>query len=158
MRAKRIGTGTALTVAALAAAGLTFAPTASAVTPQSATFTLACGGFGEGAVTLVAAQSGSTATITLRAAAVTTPIAVPADSISSTLTLARAGGGTVAFSGTENPAMPAGGTVTIGPLKGTVASGDRLTADGGSLRLTLSGFTLTCAASGPQSPGPFVFD
>ncbi|MFD8233205.1 hypothetical protein ACFV20_15180 [Streptomyces sp. NPDC059696] len=81
-----------------------------------------------------------------------------AGSIASTLTLVRSGGGTVDFTGTENPAMAAGAPVEVGPLGGTVASGDRLEAFGGSLRMTVFGITLTCTATGPQSPGPVVFD
>jgi hypothetical protein len=54
--------------------------------------------------------------------------------------------------------MAAGDPVTVGPLTGTVASGDRLEGYGGSLRMTAFGITVTCTATGPQSPGPFVFD
>jgi hypothetical protein len=54
--------------------------------------------------------------------------------------------------------MAAGDPVTVGPLTGTVASGDRLEGYGGSLRMTAFGITVTCTATAPQSPGPFVFD
>ncbi|WP_328431446.1 hypothetical protein [Streptomyces sp. NBC_00453] len=158
MRAKRLTTGAAMAVGALAAASLSFAPSALAVTPQSATITADCGSFGGGDATLTATQDGTSATLTLTSSAITAPIALSADSISSTLTLVNASGGTTAFSGTKNPAMAAGDPVTVGPLNGTVASGDSLEAYGGSLQMTVFGITITCTATGPQSPGPFVFD
>lgn len=157
MRAKRISTGAAMAVGALAAASLAFAPSALAVTPQSATITADCGSFGGGEATLTATQDGTAATITVTSA-ITAPIALSQDSISSTLTLVNASGGTTAFTGTKNPAMAAGDPVTVGPLSGTVASGDSLEAYGGSLQMTVFGITITCTATGPQSPGPFVFD
>jgi hypothetical protein len=158
MRRKRTTTGAALAVGALAAAGLAFAPTAAAVTPETATITADCGTFGGGEATLTATQDGTAATVTVKSSAITAPIALGADSISSTLTFMKAGGGTTTFTGTENPAMAAGDPVTVGPLAGTVASGDSLEAGGGSLRMTVLGITITCTATGPQSPGPFVFD
>ncbi|MDN0201039.1 hypothetical protein [Streptomyces sp. S.PNR 29] len=158
MTGKRIATGAALAAGALAVAGLALAPTAVAVTPQTATITADCGFFGGGEATLTATQNGTAATLTLSSAAITAPVALGADSISSTLTLVKSGGGTVAFTGTKNPAMAAGAPVTVGPLAGTVASGDSLQAYGGSLRMTVFGITITCTATGPQSPGPFVFD
>ncbi|MGW2569171.1 hypothetical protein [Streptomyces sp. NPDC001537] len=157
MRAKRISTGAAVAVGALAAASLAFAPSALAVTPQSATITADCGSFGGGQATLTATQDGTAATVTVTSA-ITAPIALSQDSISSTLTLVDASGGTTAFTGTRNPAMAAGDPVTVGPLSGTVASGDSLEAYGGSLQMTVFGITITCTATAPQSPGPFVFD
>ncbi|MFL4904021.1 hypothetical protein ACJ6WF_12750 [Streptomyces sp. MMS24-I2-30] len=158
MRGKRTVTGAALAVGALAVTGLAFAPTALAVSPQSATLTADCGTFGGGAATLTATQSGTAATMTLKSTAVTAPLALSADSITSKLTLVRASGGTVVFSGKKNPAMAAGDPVSVGPLSGTVASGDSLEAYGGSLQMTVFGITITCKATGKQSPGPFVFD
>lgn len=70
----------------------------------------------------------------------------------------NANGGTTTFTGTENPAIAAGDPVTVGPLNGTVASGDSLESYGGSLQIVVFGITVTCTATGPQSPGPFVFD
>ncbi|MFI7399409.1 hypothetical protein ACIBW9_02760 [Streptomyces sp. NPDC049541] len=157
MRAKRTTTGAAMAVGALAAVSLAFAPSALAVTPQSATITADCGSFGGGQATLTATQDGTAATVTVTSA-ITAPIALSQDSISSTLTLVDANGGTTAFTGTRNPAMAAGDPVTVGPLSGTVASGDSLEAYGGSLQMTVFGITITCTATGPQSPGPFVFD
>jgi hypothetical protein len=158
MRGTRTGTGAALAVGALAVAGLAFAPAAFAVAPGAATITADCGSFGGGEATLTPTQNGTAATITVNSSAITAPIALSEDSISSTLTLVKAGGGTTAFTGTENPAMAAGDAVTVGPLAGTVASGDSLEAFGGSLQMTVLGITITCTATGPQSPGPFVFD
>ncbi|GAA2580035.1 hypothetical protein ACWKT3_13580 [Streptomyces violaceus] len=158
MRCKRIGAGAALAAGALAVSGLAFAPTALAVTPQAATISADCGTFGSGEATLTATQNGTAATVTVKSSAITAPIALGEDSIASTLTLVKAGGGTVDFTGTENPAMAAGAPVEVGPLSGTVASGDSLEAFGGSLKMTVFGITITCTAAGPQSPGPFVFD
>jgi hypothetical protein len=159
MRCKRIGAGAALAAGALAVTGLAFAPAALAVTPQTATINADCGTFGSGEATLTATQDGTAATLTVKSSAITAPIGLGEDSISSTLTLVKAGGGTVDFTGTENPAMAAGAPVEVGPLSGTVASGDSLEAFGGTLRVTAFGFiTITCTATAPQSPGPFVFD
>ncbi|MFF5963180.1 hypothetical protein ACFY64_05425 [Streptomyces collinus] len=158
MRCKRIGAGAALAAGALAVTGLAFAPAALAVAPQTATINADCGTFGSGEATLTATQDGTAATVTVKSSGITAPIGLGEDSISSTLTLVKSGGGTVDFTGTENPAMAAGAPVEVGPLSGTVASGDSLEAFGGSLRMTVFGITITCTASGPQSPGPFVFD
>ncbi|MFI6374870.1 hypothetical protein [Streptomyces sp. NPDC050546] len=158
MRCKRIGAGAALAAGALAVSGLAFAPAALAVTPQTATISADCGTFGSGEATLTATQNGTAATVTVKSSAITAPIALGADSIASSLTLVKSGGGTVAFTGTKNPAMAAGAPVEVGPLSGTVASGDSLEAFGGSLKMTVFGITITCTATGPQSPGPFVFD
>ncbi|MER6029687.1 hypothetical protein [Streptomyces sp. NPDC001851] len=158
MRRKRTATGAALAAGALAVTGLAFAPTAAAVSPQSATINANCGIYGGGAATLTATQSGTSATITITSSAITVPVAVSQDSVSSTLTLVKGSGGTSVFSGRKNPAMAAGSTVTVGPLSGTVASGDSLEAYGGSLKMTVFGITITCTATAKQSPGPFVFD
>ncbi|MGY0067233.1 hypothetical protein ACWZEH_10455 [Streptomyces sp. QTS137] len=159
MRGTRIGTGAALAAGALAVCGLALAPSAAAVAPGSATITADCGSFGGGEATLTATQNGSAATLTLSTSAFTAPVALGQDSINSTLTLVNDNGGTVRFAGTKNPAMAAGDSLSVGPLSGTVASGDSLEAYGGSLRMTVFGFiTITCTAEGPQSPGPFVFD
>ncbi|WP_030675557.1 hypothetical protein [Streptomyces cellulosae] len=157
MRGKRTTTGAAVLVGALAVTGLAFAPTAVAVTPTTATINAGCGLFGGGAATLTATQSGTSATITLTSTAITTPLALAKDSIASKLTMVKASGGTTVFTGTKNPAMAAGAPVTIGPLSGTVAPGDRLEFYGGSLQMTVFGISVTCTASAKQSPGPFVF-
>lgn len=158
MRGKRIGTGAALLAGALAATGLALAPSAVAVTPLTATITANCGLFGGGAATLTATQNGTAATLTLKSTEITAPIAIGQNTISSTLTMVKPDGTTTAFTGTRNPAMAVGDPVEVGPLDGTVASGDSLEAYGGSLRMVVFGITVTCTANGPQSPGPFVFD
>ncbi|MEU6550109.1 hypothetical protein ABZ915_07425 [Streptomyces sp. NPDC046915] len=158
MRGKRASTGAAILVGTLAVTGLAFAPTAAAVTPTSATINASCGLFGGGAATLTATQNGTSATMTLTSSAIKTPVAVAKDSITSKLTMVKKSGGTTVFSGTKNPAMAAGDPVTVGPLSGTVASGDSLEAYGGSLVMTIFGINVTCTATAKQSPGPFVFD
>ncbi|MGW7297245.1 hypothetical protein [Streptomyces sp. NPDC054829] len=157
MKGNRLLSGAAFAAGALALTGLVCAPTASAVTPASATINANCGFFGGGAATLTATQDGTSATITLTTSAITAPLALGEDSIASTLTLVKAGGGTTVFTATENPAMAAGDPVQVGPLPGTVAAGDTLEAYGGSLTMTVFGITITCTATAPQSPGPFVF-
>jgi hypothetical protein len=158
MRGKQLGIAAALAAGTLAATGLAFAPAAAAVTPQTATINATCSIGGSGAATLTATQDGTAATITLSSTEITAPIDVAQDSVSSTLTMVKASGGTTVFSGTKNPAIPAGGGVSVGPLDGTVASGDSLEAYGGSLQMVVFGITITCTADAPQSPGPFVFD
>ncbi|WP_410098618.1 hypothetical protein [Streptomyces sp. STR69] len=157
LRSKRIGTGAALVMGVLAATSLAFAPSALAVTPQTATITASCGIFGGGAATITATQDGTAATVTVNSS-ITAPLALAQDSIASTFTFVNASGGTTVFSGTVNPAMATGDAVTVGPLSGTVASGDSLEAYGGSLQMTIFGIAVTCTATGAQSPGPFVFD
>ncbi|EKX68064.1 hypothetical protein Sipo8835_21920 [Streptomyces ipomoeae] len=158
MKRIRLGAGAALAAGTLAATGLAFAPAALAVTPQTATINASCTIGGSGAATLTATQSGTSATVTLSSEEITAPIALAEDSIQSTLTFVKAGGGTTSFTGTENPALAAGDGMVVGPLTGTVASGDSLEAYGGSLQMVVFGITVSCTASGPQSPGPFVFD
>jgi len=155
---KRIGLGAALAAGTLAVTGLALAPTAAAVVPQTATIDATCGIYGGGAATLTATQDGTSATITVTSSDITAPVALGEDSIASTLSMVKAGGGTTEFTGTENPAMAAGDGVTVGPLSGTVAAGDSLEANGGSLKMVVLGITITCTAEGPQSPGPFVFE
>ena len=158
MRGKRIGSGAAMLAGALAVTGLAFAPSAAAVGPTTATFTASCGLFGGGAATLTATQSGSSATLTLTSSAITAPIPISANSINSTLTMANSTGAARVFSGAVNPAMATGAPITVGPLNGTVASGDSLDINGGSLKMVIFGITVTCKATGPQTPGPFVYD
>ncbi|MFD4874278.1 hypothetical protein ACFWOB_12990 [Streptomyces sp. NPDC058420] len=155
----RLTTGAALAAGVIAATTLALAPTASAaVTPGSASITASCGIFGGGAATLTATQTSSTsATITLNSTAITTPLALSANSISSTLTMSNSTGASRVFSGTVNPAIPAGGAVTVGPLPGTVAVGDKLDFYKGSLKMVIFGISVTCTSSAAQSPGPFVF-
>ncbi|WP_405908612.1 MULTISPECIES: hypothetical protein [unclassified Streptomyces] len=158
MRSKRLGSAAALVAGTLAVTGLAFAPTAAAVTPLTATITATCSIVGDGEATLTATQTGTAATITVTSTEITTPLALDQDTVSATLTLVKASGGTSVFSGTKNPAIPAGGGVSVGPLDGTVAPGDSLEAYGGSLQLVVFGIPITCNTNAPQSPGPFVFE
>ncbi|ALC22492.1 hypothetical protein ACH46N_24310 [Streptomyces pristinaespiralis] len=146
---------TLLTVAALAATTLAMAPAAHAVTPETATLSFDCGSYGSGTATLKATQDGTAATIDLSTTAVTAPLPVGANSVRSTLTLARNGTDTATFTGSSNPAIPAGGAVSTGPLAGTVAAGDSLEAK--TLTVVVFGITARCTATSPQNPGPFVF-
>ncbi|MDW8804788.1 hypothetical protein P1P68_08310 [Streptomyces scabiei] len=158
MRRIRLGAGSALLAGTLAVSGLALAPTAAAVTPDVATINATCTIGGSGVATLTATQDGTSATVTVTSEDITAPIALAEDTIQSTLTLVNASGGTVAFTGTENPALAAGDGVQVGPLTGTVAPGDSLDAFGGSLQMVIFGFPVTCTAGAAQSPGPFVFD
>lgn len=146
---------TLLTVAALAATTLAMAPAVHAVTPETATLSFDCGSYGSGTATLKATQDGTAATIDLSTTAVTAPLPVGANSVRSTLTLARNGTDTATFTGSSNPAIPAGGAVSTGPLAGTVAAGDSLEAK--TLTVVVFGITARCTATSPQNPGPFVF-
>ncbi|MBD0708094.1 MULTISPECIES: hypothetical protein [unclassified Streptomyces] len=156
-RSSTLGT-VAVLAGGLAATALAFAPTAAAVSPGSASASYDCGTWGGGPATLTATQSGTTATFTLTSG-ITTPLAVGVDQINATLTMAKAGGGTRAFTGKKNPALPMGGTVVIGPLTGTVASGDSLNSyfAGVALKMVIFGVTVNCDAVTSQTPGPFVF-
>ncbi|WP_326686254.1 MULTISPECIES: hypothetical protein [unclassified Streptomyces] len=156
MRHGRLATGTALSIGAAVAGTLALAPSAYAVEPQTATISFDCGTWGSGEATLDATQDGTAATITVTTDAITSPIDVAAGSVSSTLTLSKNETGTTQFTGSANPALPAGSPVSTGPLDGTVASGDALEAQ--SLTITVLGVTVTCDATSPQTPGPFVFD
>ncbi|MFF5502145.1 hypothetical protein [Streptomyces roseolus] len=142
-----------------AAASLAFAPTASAaVSPGTITATYDCGSRGGGIATLTMTHSGSTAQVSI-AAPVTTPIAVGADSITSTLILDNTTGPDRTFTGRKNPAIPAGSTAKLGPLTATsVVAGDRLDSffAGVALKLVIFGVTVNCDAVTSQSPGPFV--
>ncbi|MEW2434747.1 hypothetical protein AB0952_11265 [Streptomyces caniferus] len=155
LRSGTLGFGTALGVAVAAAGTLAMAPAAAAVTPGTATLSFNCGFFGSGTATLTATQNGTAATISLSTSAITSPIDVGANTVGSTLTLTKNGSGTTTFTGSHNPAIPAGKAVSTGPLSGTVAAGDKLAAT--SLKVVVFGVTATCNATTPQSPGPFVF-
>ncbi|GHA68718.1 hypothetical protein GCM10010305_08480 [Streptomyces termitum] len=103
-------------------------------------------------------HSGTTAQVTITAP-VTTPIAVGADSITSSLTLANSTGPNRVFTGKKNPAIPAGGTAKLGPLTATpVVAGDKLNSyfAGTALKLVIFGVTVNCDAVTSQSPGSFV--
>jgi hypothetical protein len=158
MRGKRIGSGAALLAGALAVTGLALAPTAAAVSPTTATFTATCGIFGGGAATLTATQTGTAATLTLSTTAIKAPLAIAANSINSTLTMANSTGPNRVFTGNANPAMAVNDPITVGPLNGTVASGDKLDIFGGGLSMVVFGITVNCSATAPQLTGPFIYD
>ncbi|MFF3289263.1 hypothetical protein [Streptomyces sp. NPDC003023] len=142
-------------VGALAATTLAMAPAAHAVTPETATLSFDCGSYGAGTATLKATQDGTAATIEVSTDAITAPIPIGAGSAESTLTLSKNGTDTATFTGNSNPAIPAGGAVSTGPLDGTVAAGDSLEAK--TLKVVVFGVTAQCTATSPQNPGPFVF-
>ncbi|WP_406096493.1 hypothetical protein [Streptomyces sp. NBC_01013] len=108
------------------------APTASAVTPLTATATFNCGSWGSGLATLTAAASGTSKTVKVTSSAITMPSGTSADpnSITTTLKLTKTSGGVtsqVQFSAKTNPGMSGGNPITLGPLKlssGTLAAGD----------------------------------
>ncbi|MFF8369597.1 hypothetical protein ACF05W_12230 [Streptomyces lydicus] len=155
VRSRMYGIGTALGVAFAAAGTLALAPAATAVTPGTATLSFDCGSYGSGKATLTATQDGTAATISVSTSAITSPINIGAKSVKSTLTLTKNGSGTTVFSGSANPAIPAGSAVSTGPLSGKVAAGDSLEA--ASLKVVVFGITATCKATSAQTPGPFVF-
>lgn len=155
MRHGKLGIGALLGTGLMAAGSLAMSPIANAVTPETATISFDCGSFGSGEATLTATQDGTAATINVSTSAITSPIAISVNSVKSTLTLSKNGSDTATFTGNANPAIPAGGAVSTGPLDGTVAAGDSLEAK--SLEVVVFGITANCAATSAQSPGPFVF-
>ncbi|ADI04983.1 hypothetical protein SBI_01862 [Streptomyces bingchenggensis BCW-1] len=153
-------TATAAACAALLAGAVALAPTASAVSPDTATAPYNCGTFGTVELTLHAAQNGTRATITPGSPDLTAPVAIPANTISATLLFEKNGGpGTTKFTNTSSPAIPAGFPIQV-TLVGTVAPGDSLDSylGGGSLRMSIGAVVITCNALAKQTPGPFVFD
>jgi len=151
----RIGFSTALVAGMAVTGALVLAPAADAVTPDSATVAFDCGSFGSGTATITAAQDGTNATFTLTTSAITSPINISADSVTSTLTMTANGSGTETFTGSSNPAITAGQPISTGPLTGTVNTGDSL--EGQSLNVVVFGISVTCTATSAQSPGPFQF-
>lgn len=152
---RRLGAGSALGVGLVALGAMVMAPAATAVTPETATISFDCGSYGSGTATLKATQDGTAATISVSTSAITAPIDIAANSVDSTLTLTKNGSDTATFTGSSNPAIPAGGEVSTGPLDGTVAIGDSL--EGKSLQVVVLGISVTCNATSAQAPGPFVF-
>ncbi|MFJ6213771.1 hypothetical protein ACIQGZ_10640 [Streptomyces sp. NPDC092296] len=154
MKPSTLGTGTA-GAAALAVGALLIAPTASAVTPTTATVQANCGDFGSGEIRLEATQNGTAATITFSTSVVWSPLAIPANSVTTSLTLSNANGADVTFTGKSNPALKLGDGLNSGPLVGTVAPGDALKAK--SVTITYLQFRAECTATSAQNPGPFTF-
>ncbi|RAG87565.1 hypothetical protein DN069_00815 [Streptacidiphilus pinicola] len=155
MKHARLGLGAALVTCAFVGTALVQAPLAGAVSPDSATISFDCGSYGSGSATLTATQDGTNATITVTTSAITAPIAIGANSVSSDLTMTNSDGSTAVFSGSANPDIPAGSPVSTGPLSGTVAAGDSLSAT--SMTVSVFGITATCTATSAQSPGPFTY-
>ncbi|MBZ4323765.1 hypothetical protein [Streptomyces huiliensis] len=134
------------------------------VTPQSASAQYDCGQFGVLNISLEASAENGVGSLYLSNDQHLFPVDIPADSTSTSLTLQRADGSTVTFSGTSNPAIPANTKVTVGPLKAQVKAGDKLDsfipAAGSSdvsARLSILGVNNTCKALTKQTPGPFSF-
>ncbi|MFF2407948.1 hypothetical protein [Streptomyces sp. NPDC058092] len=131
---------------------------------QTVTATYDCGSYGTTDLTIHASAASGVGSVKISTSAGLAPVDIPANSITATLRLARAAGGTVSFSGTANDAAAAGRPVVIGALTGSVAAGDSLdsyipAAGSGdaSLSLNILGTANTCVAVSKQSPGPIVF-
>ncbi|MGW2049823.1 hypothetical protein ACWCPF_32255 [Streptomyces sp. NPDC001858] len=148
--------------AALLAGSVAVAPGAGAVTPDWAIAQYDCGTWGPSTSAIfTATQSGSAATITVTLSSVTAPLPIQANSVRSTLVLAKNGGWeTTEFTGMINPQMSVGNPFVLGPLSGTVAAGDSLDSSSSgqySLRMVLYGITINCVARSGLFPGPFVY-
>ncbi|MEV0095166.1 hypothetical protein [Streptomyces sp. NPDC050738] len=161
MRSSRLGISAALAAGGLAMAGLALAPAASATTPTDATAVYDCGAFGGGEASLHADQSGGNVTLTLTTA-ITSPLAIGAGQVSSSLTMSLNSSGTAVFTGSSNPAIPAGGAFNSGPLTGPTAftAGDSLDSylGGTAFTMVVFGTTVSCDATSAQVPGAFVVD
>lgn len=160
-------TTTAVATACLLLGGVAAAaPTAAveAAAAQTVTASYDCGAFGVTDLTIEAEADNGVGSVRISTSDGLAPVDLPADSITATLSLERATGGTVAFSGTANEAAGAGEPVVIGPLTGAVSAGDSLdsyipAAGSGevSLSLDVNGTSNTCNAVTKQTPGPIVF-
>jgi hypothetical protein len=135
-----------------------------AAAAQTVTATYDCGAFGVTDLTIEADADNGVGSVRISTSGGLAPVDIPADSITATLSLQRATGGTVAFSGTANKAAAAGEPVVIGPLTGAVSAGDSLdsyipAAGSGEVSLSLNvlGTSNTCNAVTKQTPGPIVF-
>ncbi|UUS31121.1 MULTISPECIES: hypothetical protein [Streptomyces] len=165
---RQILSTTAVATAGLLLGGIATAAPATAVQSAAASQTVTarydCGAYGVTDLTIEASASGGAGSVRISTSGGLAPFDIPADSISATLRLERAAGGTVAFSGTANDAAAAGQPVTIGPLTGAVSAGDSLDsyvpaagATDVSLSLNVLGIVNSCNAVGKQTPGPIVF-
>ncbi|MHB9856898.1 hypothetical protein [Streptomyces sp. YIM S03343] len=151
-------TTTAGVCAVLLAGAVALAPAAAAVTPDTATAVYDCGIYGRSVAQLTADQSGSLGMITVVFYQITAPVSIPWSSIHSRLVLADTDAYTTrTFEGYANPDLRAGDWLTVGPLPGTVYSGDSLSASGGSLTMDIYGVRIDCTSS-MLSPHPFIFD
>ncbi|MGW7071181.1 hypothetical protein ACWGII_19795 [Streptomyces sp. NPDC054855] len=152
--------------AALFAGGIALAApsVAAPTTSQTVTASYDCGSYGVSDLTIEASAADGVGSVKISTSSGLAPIDIPANSITATLRLERAGGGTVDFTGTANDAAAAGQPVTIGALTGAVSAGDSLdsyipaagSADT-SLTLNILGSENTCKAVSKQTPGPIVF-
>lgn len=146
--------------------GLALAAPASAApaAAQTVTATYDCGSYGVTDLKIEASAEGGVGSVKVSTSGGLAPADIPADSVTATLRLERASGGTVDFTGTANEAAPAGEPLTVGPLTAPVTEGDSLDsyipADGSdvaSLDLEILGQANTCKAVSKQTPGPIVF-
>lgn len=156
------------TVAAVAAllGGMALASPASAApgVAQTVTATYDCGAFGVTDLEIEASAAGGVGSVKVSTSGGLAPADIPADSVTATLRLERASGGTVDFTGTANEAASAGQPLTVGPLTAPIVGGDSLdsyipAAGSGdvSLSLNILGVPNTCKAVSKQTPGPLVF-
>lgn len=153
--------------ASLLLGGAALAAPASAVptaATQTATASYDCGSYGVTTLSIEASAAGGVGSVKVSTSGGLAPVDIPANSITATLRLQNAGGGTVAFTGTANDAAAAGQPVTVGPLTSAVVAGDSLDsyipAAGSSdysLSLDIMGAQNTCKAVTKQTPGPFGF-
>ncbi|MEU9455275.1 hypothetical protein [Streptomyces sp. NPDC048277] len=146
--------------AALLAGTVALAPGAGAVTPDSATVRYDCGILGGSDATLTAAQSGTDAWITVDFLGLTAPVTTAPNSVTTTLVLSDVNtGDPVTFAGTINPLIVPGDDLVLGPLQGTVATGEFLDTIAGaySLRFVMYGITISCRSLTALYSGPFVF-
>ncbi|MFC4505221.1 MULTISPECIES: hypothetical protein [Streptomyces] len=147
--------------ATLLAGTVALAPGAGAVTPDRASAPYNCGQWGLSDAEFTATQLGTSATITVTLPSITVPLPVQADSLTSTLQLARTDGSwPIAFTGPlANPTLTVGDPLTVGPLHAWVTPGDILDSwgTGSQLRIQIWGLTIICSPRAPLFPGPFVF-
>lgn len=128
------------------------------VAPGKVTAVYDCKGH-SGRAELTASRRGGRGTVEVRLPRFRAPVPLLPGVLRTRLTLARHGGGSVTFSGSDSPAIRRGQVVRSGPLSGEVRHGDRLASTVGRPVLTASvyGHRIRCTARSPQAPGPFAF-
>ncbi|WP_406436322.1 hypothetical protein OHB00_20315 [Streptomyces sp. NBC_00631] len=145
----------------LLAGMVALAPGADAVTPDTATVRYDCGTLGETDAKLTAAQSGTDAWITVELLGITAPLSIQPLSLTEALVLNDTGtGNPVTFTGNPaNPFIAVGDPLILGPLRGTVASGESLDTLAGTYNLTfvMYGITFHCRTLTAMYGGPFMF-
>ena len=132
---------------------------------QTATAAYRCRG-AQGRVRLTArpGERPGTVRLSLVTKGFTTPVAVAAGKVRAVLVMSReradGGTGTAVFRG-STPRLKPGQSIRLGPLRGTVAPGDRLDSYRGkkrtALRLVYGKLRIDCRARSAQRPGPFRF-